>query len=207
MRASVRISSNSITDVPWSRIVSSAGICASPSATQRPASNHMASRRRLMPATGDLSCGSSATGGSIPARRFPRGQFGYSVAVATDPEVPTLASVMHRAAEVVDPSGADDDGVWDLYRRLEDRDEPVSGISKGMLEQTLAEASGFVDPQEEDPAVQMQVAVATYLAFRRDEVDDTRDNILRLAARAEFDGKPPAGDRVVARSAGRRALT
>jgi hypothetical protein len=111
--------------------------------------------------------------------------------VPTDPEVPTLASVVHRAAEVVDPAATDEDGVWDIVRRLEDRDEPVSGISKGTLEQTLAEVSGFVDPQEEDPAVQMQVAVATYLAFRRDGVDQTREDILRLAARAEFDGKPP----------------
>jgi hypothetical protein len=111
--------------------------------------------------------------------------------VATEPEIPTLASVMHRAAEVVDPSGADDDGVWDLYRRLEDRDEPISGFSAGVLEQTLAEVSGAVDPQQEDPAVQMQLAVATYLAFRRDEVGDSREKILRLAARAEFDGAPP----------------
>jgi hypothetical protein len=109
----------------------------------------------------------------------------------TDPEVPTLSSVLHRAADVVDPTGVDEDGVWDLYRRLEDRDEPITGISRGTLEQTLAETSGFVDPQEEDPAVQMEVAVATYLAFRPDEVDDTREDILRLAARAEYRGKPP----------------
>jgi hypothetical protein len=109
----------------------------------------------------------------------------------TDPEVPTLSSVMRRAAEVADPTGVDEDGVWDLYRRLEDRDEPVSGISRATLTQTLAEMSGYVDPQEEDPAVQMEVAVATYLAFRPDETDDKREDILRLAARAEFDGKPP----------------
>ncbi len=108
-----------------------------------------------------------------------------------EPEVPTLSSVLRRAADVVDPSGADEDGVWDVYRRLEDRDEPISGISRRTLEQTLAEVSGYVDPQEEDPAVQMEVAVATYLAFRTDEVDDTREDILRLAARAEYHGKPP----------------
>ena len=37
----------------------------------------------------------------------------------------------------------------------------------------------------------MAVAVATYLAFRRDEIDDNREDLLRLAARAEYDGKPP----------------
>jgi hypothetical protein len=30
-----------------------------------------------------------------------------------------------------------------------------------------------------------------YLAFRRDELDDAPDDILRLAARAEYDGNPP----------------
>ena len=34
-------------------------------------------------------------------------------------------------------------------------------------------------------------AVITYLAFRRDEVGDERTDVLRLAARAEFDGAPP----------------
>jgi hypothetical protein len=37
----------------------------------------------------------------------------------------------------------------------------------------------------------MAAASATYLAFRRDEVDDDPDDIVRLAARAEYDGKPP----------------
>jgi hypothetical protein len=38
---------------------------------------------------------------------------------------PSLADVVHRAAEVVDPTGAED-GVSDLLRRFEDRDEPVT---------------------------------------------------------------------------------
>jgi hypothetical protein len=37
-----------------------------------------------------------------------------------------------------------------------------------------------------DPALVMAAAVATYLAYRRDELDDDPDDILRLAARAEF---------------------
>jgi hypothetical protein len=37
----------------------------------------------------------------------------------------------------------------------------------------------------------MAIAVAAYLAFRRDELDDAPDDILRLAARAEYDGNPP----------------
>jgi hypothetical protein len=33
--------------------------------------------------------------------------------------------------------------------------------------------------------------VITYLRFRRDEVDVSDPELLRLAARAEFNGKPP----------------
>jgi hypothetical protein len=37
--------------------------------------------------------------------------------------------------------------------------------------------------------------VATYLAFRRDEIDDDPEDLLRLAARAEYDGQPPGNVR------------
>jgi hypothetical protein len=37
----------------------------------------------------------------------------------------------------------------------------------------------------------MTFAVATYLAFRRDELDDDPSDLLRLAARAEYNGNPP----------------
>jgi hypothetical protein len=103
-------------------------------------------------------------------------------------EDPTVAQVVHRAVEVVDPEAATDLG--DLYARFEDRDEPIRGL-QGSIEQEIAEAVGALDPQEEDPMVQMAGAVATYLAFRRDEITDVREDILRLAARAEFDGHPP----------------
>ena len=33
--------------------------------------------------------------------------------------------------------------------------------------------------------------MTTYLAFRAEEFSDDRENILRLAARSEFDGRPP----------------
>ena len=45
--------------------------------------------------------------------------------------------------------------------------------------------------EAEDPAVQLAAAVATYLAFRRDEVDVEPHELLALAARAEFAGHPP----------------
>jgi hypothetical protein len=101
---------------------------------------------------------------------------------------PTLFDVVHRAAEVADPEGSND-GVSDLLRRFEDRDEPVTAEEDVELE--IAEAKGAVDPQDEDPVVVMMAAVATYLSFKRTEVERDREELLRLAARAEFDGKPP----------------
>jgi hypothetical protein len=101
---------------------------------------------------------------------------------------PTLADVVHRAAEVADPEGHND-GVSDLLRRFEDRDEPVT--TEPDVELEIAEAKGAVDPQDEDPVVVMMAAVATYLAFRRTELERDREELLRLATRAEFDGHPP----------------
>ena len=100
---------------------------------------------------------------------------------------PSLFQVVHRAVEVTDPSGAF--GVADLLGPVEDSDEPVTAFED--IETELAELKGRVDPQDEDPAVMMAISVATYLAFRRDELDDDPDDLLRLAARAEYDGNPP----------------
>jgi hypothetical protein len=101
---------------------------------------------------------------------------------------PTLAEVVHRAVQVVDPEG--NRGSGDFLARFEDRDEPIAGL-QDQIEQEVAEKVGAIDPQEEDPVIQMAGAVTTYLAFRRDEITDVREDILRLAARAEYDGNPP----------------
>jgi hypothetical protein len=106
----------------------------------------------------------------------------------TDPAPVTLAQAVHRAAEVVDPDGADS-GVTDLLERFEDDDEPIAAIEDP--EQRLAEATGAIDPQEESGPVQVARVVATYLAFRRDEVAEEPDELVRLAVRAEYDGHPP----------------
>jgi hypothetical protein len=100
---------------------------------------------------------------------------------------PTLSQVFHRAVEVVDPAG--EFGVEDIVQKVEDSDEPITALEN--VDGTLAELKGFFDPQDEDPAVMMTFAVATYLAFRRDEMDDDRSDLLRLAARAEYNGNPP----------------
>jgi hypothetical protein len=109
----------------------------------------------------------------------------------TDPEPVTLAEAVHRAVVVVDPEG--DAGLEDLLVRFEDDDEPLDSTSAEIAEQRIAEEAGKLDPQAEDPALQMAAAVATYLAYRRDELDEEPQRLLELAARAEFDAHPPAG--------------
>ena len=50
----------------------------------------------------------------------------------TEPEPVTIAQVVHRAAEIVDPDGADDD-VTEFLRRHEDADEPVTAVEDTVL--------------------------------------------------------------------------
>ena len=102
-------------------------------------------------------------------------------------DIPTLFAIVHRATEVCDPEGKD--GAGDLLARFEDRDEPIG--DPAVAEQEIAEAKGAIDPQDEDPVVMMTAAVATYLAYRRTELNREREELLVLAARAEFDGHPP----------------
>ncbi len=80
----------------------------------------------------------------------------------------TLSEIVHRAVEVVDPDGGE--GLDDLLERFEDADEPLSSVGADSVAQRIAEGIGALDPQEEDGAVQMAGAVATYLAYRRDQV-------------------------------------
>ncbi len=107
----------------------------------------------------------------------------------TEPQPATLSEVVNRAADVVDPLGAND-GVAYLVEHLQDRDEPVSA-DVPRLETELAEVVGRVDPQEEDPAVTMMSALILQLAHRRDELDGEPVRLLEQAARDEYHGKPP----------------
>jgi len=101
----------------------------------------------------------------------------------------TLSEIVHRAVQVVDPDGGE--GLDDLLERFEDADEPVSSAVADSAAQRIAEGIGALDPQQEDGAVQMAGAVATYLAYRRDELEEEPGALLELAARAEFEGHPP----------------
>jgi hypothetical protein len=111
----------------------------------------------------------------------------------TDPDPFTLSAVVRRAVFVVDPDGTA--GLEDLLEPFEDDDEPLGSHGAEIAAQRIAEEAGALDPQAEDPAVQLAAAVATYLAFRRDEVDEEPRALLTLAARAGFHGDPPAGVR------------
>lgn len=103
-------------------------------------------------------------------------------------QIPTVAEAVQKAVTVVDPDG--DQGTEDFLLRFEDREEPITGL-QATIEQEVDEAVGAIDPDGIDPAIQMCGAVVTYLAFRAKEITDDREDILRLAARAEFtDGIP-----------------
>lgn len=107
----------------------------------------------------------------------------------TEPEPLTLAEVVNRAVDITDPHGQDP-SIAAVQERFEDADEPVTAVLDG-LDERLADTVETVDVELDDPGVAMTVAVVQYLAHRRDELDADADAILRLAARAEWQGDPP----------------
>lgn len=108
--------------------------------------------------------------------------------MSTEPQPLTLAEAVQRAVQACDPTGASASAA-DVLLRFEDRDEPIAAL--GEADGRLAEEFGALDPQEEDPVVQMIRAITVYLAYRRTEVGAADDELLRLAARAEYSGDPP----------------
>jgi hypothetical protein len=106
----------------------------------------------------------------------------------TEPDPITLSEVARRATEIVDPQGTDDDIVH-LYTQLEDDDRPITSVQG--LEGRLALAQEGLEDDAENPAVDIAVATILYLAHRRDELEDDPADVLRLAARAEWQGRPP----------------
>lgn len=106
----------------------------------------------------------------------------------TEPDPVTVSQVVRRAVEACE-LGDVDDRLDDLLLRFEDADEPIAAVPD--IEQRIAEVTGTLDPEGDDPALAMAGAVIVYLAFRRDEIAEDAEELLRLAARAEFDGSPP----------------
>ena len=100
----------------------------------------------------------------------------------------TLFEIVKRAVEIADPEDTDP-RLGELLLQFEDADEPVTAIQN--LEERLAIAQEGADVELDDPAVAVATAVILYLAHRRDELDGEPEKILRLAARAEWQGDPP----------------
>ena len=96
---------------------------------------------------------------------------------------------MAKPAVDVDDPDDNDPRLGELLEQFEDSDEPVTAVEN--LEERLAIAIEGADLELEDPAVAMASAVILYLAHRRDELHDQPEKILRLAARAEWQGDPP----------------
>jgi hypothetical protein len=103
-------------------------------------------------------------------------------------ETPSVFEVVQRAAAICDPDG-DDELIADFLLAYEDRDEPVTALDE--RDRTFFETSERLAGAMPSAGVRIAAAVATYLAFRRDEVADDDDDVLRLAARAEFGDNPP----------------
>jgi len=99
----------------------------------------------------------------------------------TDRSVITISDLVRRAASIVDADGVDD-AVIQFTTRYEDDDVPVRAVLDGLGER-LAWGT------DEDPPVVMTQALVLYLAHRLDEVEDDPDELLRLAARSEFEGR------------------
>ena len=103
-------------------------------------------------------------------------------------ETPSVADVVHRAVGICDPDG-DDPLIADFLLAYEDRDEPVTALEDS--DRTFFETAERVQGSMPGAGVQMAAAVATYLAFRRDALGDDDADILRRAARAEYNDQPP----------------
>ena len=103
-------------------------------------------------------------------------------------QTPSVADVVRRAVAICDPTG-DDALVTDFLLAYEDSDEPVTAIEG--RDRAFFETAERIQGSMPGASVQMAAAVATYIAFRRDELGDDDADLLRLAARAEFGESPP----------------
>jgi hypothetical protein len=100
----------------------------------------------------------------------------------------SVFELVKRSVEISDPAG-DDERLGRLLAWFEDDDEAAATAFD--LERRLATAVEGIDVEIDDPAVSMATATILYLAHRRDELHDEPSKILRLAARAEWQGDPP----------------
>jgi hypothetical protein len=106
----------------------------------------------------------------------------------THPEPITLAEVVRRAVAIVDPDDSDADA-GDFERAFEDDDEPIRAA--GDVEERVSSVLAELDPATNNGALAVAGALTVYLSFRRDEFGVEPAKLLHLAARAEWDGRPP----------------
>ena len=107
----------------------------------------------------------------------------------TEPQPLSLADVVRRAAQVVDPD--DNDAIiGDLQRAFEDADEPISALDD--VEARVATVLAELDPALANGSLQVAGAIVVYLSFRRDEARADPEELIRLAVRAEWERDPPA---------------
>lgn len=107
----------------------------------------------------------------------------------TEPPPVTLSEIVRRVAEIVDPD--DNDAVVGEFEQVfEDADEPVSGVLDD-LQERVGSVLSELDPAVANGSLSVAGALTIYLSFRRDELGTDDAELIRLATRAEWDGKPP----------------
>jgi len=109
--------------------------------------------------------------------------------VPTEPRPVSLAEVVRRAAQIVDPD--DEDAIiGDFQQAFEDADEPVAGLTD--VQERVATVLADLDPAVNNGSLSVAAAITVYLSYRRDELAADPQELIRLAARAEWNGQPPA---------------
>jgi len=106
----------------------------------------------------------------------------------TEPAPITLAEVVRRAAEIVDPDDTDA-AVGDFEREFEDADEPITAIED--IDERVGTVLSELDPAVANGSLAVMGVLTTYLSYRRDELHAKPEELIRLAARAEWKGDPP----------------
>lgn len=112
--------------------------------------------------------------------------------VPTEPRPVTLSEVVRPAVQIADPDDVDPI-LGDYELAFEDDDEPVRALDD--VEARIATVLADLDPAVENGSLSMAAAITAYLSYRRDELDADPEGLLRLAARAEWEGDPPAAVR------------
>jgi hypothetical protein len=107
-----------------------------------------------------------------------------------DRHTATVAEVVTRAVELVDPDDVDG-ALGHLQRQLEDDIEPITAVEN--LEERLALALEGVDYDVDDPAVSVASAIVLYLGAHPNELDAPHPSgsLVTRAVKAQWHGQPP----------------